>query len=116
MTRIVLPLLPKAARGVQVVARSQPARWLAATHAVLYSNAKRTCLDAFWAETLPGSPVLNAVIELGDPEHASVFRSRPGQLQVAPARCRFDAHVSPPPEYETRLQARWNLDHLPLDD
>jgi len=114
MSRIILPLLPQAARGVQVLEAGQPARWLVATQAVLFANAKRTCLDAVWAETLPGSPALNAVIGLDQLGHATVFRSRGEQLRATPARCRFDARATPPPEYETRLQARWNLEHLPL--
>jgi hypothetical protein len=114
LTRVVLPLLPQAARGVQVLDGNQPARWLVATQAVLYASPKRTCLDALWAESMPGSPAVTAVVGLDALSHATVFRSQPDGLRATPAQCRFDAHASAPPEYETRMQARWNLDHLPL--
>ena len=114
LTRVVLPLLPQAARGVQVLESNQPARWLVATQAVIYASPKRTCLDALWAESMPGSPAVTAVVGLDELGHATVFRSHTDGLRATPARCRFDAHASPPPEYETRMQARWNLDHLPL--
>lgn len=116
MSRVVLPLLPHAARGIQVVERSKAARWLVATQAVLYANAERTCLDALWADTLPGSPAVNAVVEIGNLGHATIFRSQSDHLQASPARCKFDPHAAPPPEYETRLQARWNLENLPLGE
>jgi hypothetical protein len=114
LTRVVLPLLPLAARGVQVLESNQPARWLVATQAVLYSSPKRTCLDALWAESMPGSSAISAVIGLDQLGHATVFRSQPDGLRATSAQCRFDAHATQPPEYETRMQARWNLDHLPL--
>jgi hypothetical protein len=114
MTRLVLPLLPQAARGVQVQQGAQPARWLVATRAVLYASAERTCVDALWAETLPGSPGVNAVIGLDEASHSTVFRSEGGKLQAIAVQCHFDARALPPAEYETRLQARWNLDHLLL--
>jgi hypothetical protein len=116
MTRVVLPLLPQAARGIQIVETGQPNRWLVATQAVIYASPKRVCVDALWAETLPGSPAMNAVVALEDTNHAAVFRTDGGTLRVMPAQCHLDAHANPPPEYETRLQARWNLEHLPLGD
>jgi len=114
LTRVVLPLLPQAARAVQILESNQPARWLVATQAVLYASPKRTCLDAFWAESMPGSTAVTAVVGLDELAHATVFRSQPNGLRAMPAQCRFDTHAAPPPEYETRMQARWNLDHLPL--
>ena len=114
LIRVVLPLLPQAARGVQVLESNQPARWLVATQAVLYASPKRSCLDALWAESMAGSSSINAVIGLDELGHATVFRSQTDGLRATPARCRLDVHAAPPPEYETRMQARWNLDHLPL--
>lgn len=114
LTRVVLPLLPQAARGVQILESNLPARWLVATQAVLYASPKRTCLDALWAESMPGSPAISTAIGLDQLGHATVFRSQPDGLRAAAAQCHFDAHAAPPPEYETRMQARWNLDHLPL--
>ena len=116
LSRIALPLLPHAARAVAIVEDDQPARWLLASQAVLYVNATRACLDVLWAETLPGQQVSRAVMPLDDLTHATVFVTERGQTRAVMAKCAFDASAKPAPEMETRVQARWNLEHLPLSD
>ena len=116
LTRVVLPLLPQAAHAVEILQPDKQPRWLVATQAVLYLNATRACVDVLWAETMPGVTASNAVMPLDDLGHATVFLTENGRIQARAARCAFDANVKPPPETETRMQARWNLEHLPLGD
>lgn len=118
LVRVSVPLLPDAARGVALEDDRGALQWLVATHATLFAGPKRTCVDSLWAETLPGLTSANAVIALDDLDHAWFFRAgSSGEARKLARRvqCAFDMQAAPPPETESRLQARWNLGQLFLE-
>jgi hypothetical protein len=120
LMRVVVPLLPAAARALEVVDGKGQARWLVASQAIMYASAERACIDALWAETLPGMTPVRAVVSLEDSRHSWVFRTLRDKseavVEAQPVSCQFDANAHPPPEFETRTQARFNLEHLPLGE
>ena len=120
LTRLVVPLLPAAARAIGFRDGKDQVHWLVADRAVMYASEVRACLDVLWAETLPGMTPIHAVIPLEDSRHAWVFLSKrakgESKIDAQPVECRFDSAANPPPEFETRTQARFNLEQLHLGD
>jgi hypothetical protein len=120
LVRVVVPLLPTAARPMGIQDSNHKTHWLVANHAVVYASQSRACVDALWAETLPGTTPMHAVVALGELQKAWLFRSKrlkgDEKVEVEAIRCQMDAAANPPPELETRTQARWNLDKLPLSE
>jgi hypothetical protein len=118
LTRLLVPLLPAAAHAVGYRDSKDQMHWLVANQAVMYASRARACVDALWAETLPGMTPIHAVVPLQDSQHAWIFVTKrangESKVDATPVSCRFDASANPPPEFETRTQARYNLDHLPL--
>jgi hypothetical protein len=120
LSRFVVPLLPAAARALGMRGSDNQVRWLVTNYAIMYASSARACLDALWAVTLPGTTPIHAIVQLGDPGHAWVFFTRRTQgeekVDVQAISCQFDAAARPPPELETRAQARFNLERLPLGE
>ena len=119
-SRFVVPLLPEAARAIGIRKSDSQMHWLVANYAIMYASPTHACVDALWAETLPGTTPIHAIVPLDDPGHAWVFWTRRAKgeekTDVQAMRCKFDAAAKPPPEFETRTQARFNLDRLPLSE
>jgi hypothetical protein len=116
-TRVVVPLLPSAARAVGIEGTDAKLSWLVAQQAVLYAGTSRSCVDVLWAESLPGTNPVTAVIALNDLREGWLFRTRrvngEDKLEAQPMRCQYDVTgKKPPPELETRAQVRWNLDNF----
>jgi len=116
-TRVVVPLLPGATRAVGIEGADAQPSWLLAQQAVLYAGTSRSCVDVLWAESLPGTSPVTAVITLNDLREGWLFRTRrvngEDKLEAQPMKCQYDVTGNrPPPELETRAQVRWNLDNL----
>jgi len=119
LKRVIVPLLPRAARPLGFADGKGKRHWLVVSYAIMYASESRACVDALWAETLPGLTPIRAVVSLEDSPHSWIFLSNHDRgetrVEATPVECRFDAGATPPPEFETRTQARFNLEHLPLD-
>lgn len=120
LTRVVVPLLPSAARAIGIQDSNNQTRWLVASHAVMYASQTRACVDTLWAETLPGTTAINAIVALDSLHQAWLFRTKrvrgEDKVEAQSIQCQYDGAAKPPPEFETRTQARWNLERLPLSD
>ena len=120
LMRVVVPLLPAASRAVGYRDSKGQTHWLVANHAVMFASQTRACIDTLWAETLPGMTPIHAIVALEDSGHSWVFLTKrekgDAKIEAQPAECQFDTTTNPPPEFETRTQARFNLEQLPLSD
>jgi hypothetical protein len=120
LSRFVVPLLPAAARAIGVRESDNQVSWLVTDYAIMYASSTKSCLDALWAVTLPGTTPVHAIVQLGDPGHAWAFFTRRSKgeekVDARSISCKFDATARLPPELETRTQARFNLERLPLSE